>query len=157
MILRRVPSSILFALGLTACGDDNGSDEGGSVGPCLICDPQQCNETVDATDDDTGTASATGSTSSATDSGSTGVDESDVGPCLTPEQDSSSGGSSSGSSSGSESGSESGDGASSTTASGLDDAPAAGARAWADAFARVSERLPADVAARLGKDNGGGQ
>ena len=148
MTLRNVPPAILLALGLSGCGDDSGDDTD-TISACLLCAPEGCpgttgTATSDGTDDHTSGNTTSGSSDgSGTDADTTGTsgEESDVGPCLRPMVDTSSEGSS---------GSESSDGSSSGSPA---DAEPTEGRAWADAFERVSTRLPADVAARL-RDGG---
>jgi hypothetical protein len=155
--LRRIPPAVLVALGLEACIENE-------VSACLSMVPS-----TDGSDG--GTSSSASSGSEGTDS----LDESDVGPCLgqVPTTE--------GTGTGSTDATGSTDESDSTGTSGTDDgsdtstgpclepkgdalpepdnvgtAVLPHAHAWADAFARVSASLPADVAARLGKRGQGG-
>ncbi len=142
MDLKKLPPSVLLALGLASC-DDTGSTTSGdsTVGPCLS--PAESSATlgpcldVDPTIGMTTSGSTGGSDSGTT--GSTGMTEGDVstGPCLTPEPPDSSG-----------SDTDTGTGTDGTSSGGME-APPSDSRA--EALRRVLDRgaLPADVAARL--------
>lgn len=145
MDLRKLPTSMLLALGLVACGDD-GSQES-ETGPCLSFDP---------TEQGSGSGTGTG-TGSGTDIGSTGADGSSgsttggssdttFGPCLGPLPSTETG-----TETGPDTGSDSGSGSGTTGMDAQDAQDAAPTRA--EAMARLLERgtLPADVAARLQK------
>jgi len=159
--LRRIPSAVLVALGLEACVE-------GEVSACLSM--------ALTTEGD-----AEGSGPSGTESGSSSsADDSDVGPCLgqLPTTESTSEGTTgtdtstgdSGSSDSGTTGTGTDDGADTSTSVCLapppDDAlpepgevvTTAPTRAvdWQAAFDRIAAKLPADVAARLGRRNPGG-
>ena len=160
MQLRRIPSGILIALGLTAaCGPEDGGDTGAdSLGPCLEVATSACLRP--SVDDDAGSSSDGSSTSHATsdatvggDTGSTGAGsagDTTFGPCLDIEPTTGDG-----------SGSDSGDGETTVVAclspSGDEPAPdgpggVASPPSQGDGVLdRVlsSGRLPADVTARL--------
>jgi hypothetical protein len=154
--LRRIPSAVLVALGLEACADRG-------VSTCL-----SMVATTDGSEDGTGTSGSSSSDSGDIESTS----ESDVGPCLgqvmTTEGtgvDTSGGDSGSSDDSGT---SDTDEGSDTSTSACLtppgdalpdhDDAVAGASpspSSWQQSFARIADKLPADVAARLGRRNGG--
>lgn len=147
MNLKSLPGSILVALGLASCGDDvttstASGDEGGddgaeaTTGPCLGV----------ADDGITSCLSSPPTTGESSDVGpclGAVTDEGTTGPCLSPEDPSTSTGSESDSgTSGSGSDSESSSGSSSSSTS-------ARAPSRAEALERVESVLPPDVVQRL--------
>ena len=140
MNLRKLPPSMVLALGLVACGDD-GSQES-EAGPCLSIDPTEVGSATDTStgsgSDSSGSSSGTtGGDSGTASSGSSGADTT-FGPCLDIRPTGSDTGT----------GGDSGSGSGSSGGMGVDE-PVAPSRA--EVTERVLERgtLPADVAARL--------
>ncbi|MCA9708240.1 MAG: hypothetical protein KDK70_20475 [Myxococcales bacterium] len=135
MDLRKLPPSVVLALGLVACGDD-GSQES-EAGPCLSIDPTEVGSTSNTSNTSTSGTGSTGSTGSTGEgTSSTGVADVSTGPCLSPPESTTS------TATGSDSGSDSDTGGIKFDL---------GAPTRNDATRRVLERgtLPADVAERL--------
>lgn len=136
MNTRGLPRTLLVALGLGGCGDDDGGTSGMTTTACLIAPFTESAESLTATD------SATGQdTESATD-----TESSTVGPCLIAPPGTASSGTDTDTDTGSDTGTDTGD--SSTTAGSTSDAQLDDHDAIVD---RLLDRgvLPPDVAARL--------